>query len=164
MFVIYGWRNNISFNLGMAEKRKCGACSESGDWVLFKISDYFTLFFIPIFPIYKEYEMVCPFCQNKINIERRDVKSYKSLVRINSKYAKKRISITERDILINKINKEISQRNDEIRAKIVQESSKWQSKVQNKTDEELLDIIDTELEYNPAFIEAARSELNKRRA
>ena len=108
--------------------------------------------------------MVCPFCQNKINIERRDVKSYKSLVRIHSKYAKKRISITERDILINKINKEISQRNDEIRAKIVQESSKWQSKVQNKTDEELLDIIDTELEYNPAFIEAARSELNKRRA
>ena len=59
MFVIWGSRKTVK--QFAASKESCDVCkSELVCYV--KVTTWFTLFFIPIFPVYIKYVRVCPVC------------------------------------------------------------------------------------------------------
>lgn len=54
-------------------------CNRCGRMEIFEIMQewvWFTLFFIPIFPIYKNYYLVCPHCQGIAEIKKKEVNAY----------------------------------------------------------------------------------------
>jgi hypothetical protein len=50
MFFIFGWNHQEIKQLGPVEQHNCKNCTNVEYWRLDKVSRYFTLFFIPIFP------------------------------------------------------------------------------------------------------------------
>jgi predicted RNA-binding Zn-ribbon protein involved in translation (DUF1610 family) len=63
VFIIFGWRN-ISKKLGDAEVYRCNHCNNIQMFEVWKVTSWFTLFFIPTIPYRAEYFFLCPICHN----------------------------------------------------------------------------------------------------
>ena len=62
MIIIFGTKNKIK-NLGMVGSYECSRCHNISDLQFMSSQQWFTLFWIPIFPISKKQEfMQCPIC------------------------------------------------------------------------------------------------------
>ena len=62
MFILFGWGFTTTKNFGR-RNNVCPVCS-NGCTDFAKITTWFTLFFIPIFPIGFKYVEICPNCGN----------------------------------------------------------------------------------------------------
>lgn len=97
MFILFGWGHTKNENFGKVLPRKCGNCKNEEYWSLFKISRWFTLFFIPVFPYQTKRFTICPVCQCGTEVNDNQFESYKTIAGINAAYQNQTISQEERD-------------------------------------------------------------------
>lgn len=163
MFVIFGWNHQKITNYGAVEQHKCQNCHNTEFWQLDKISKYFTIFFIPIFPHDNDYWFHCPTCNHGVELEKSEFENYKSIAEINSAFLEEMITEEERVKELELIYKTIDKINSEKRETNINESKEWVDLVRTKSNDELYSITNEKRrEYNPAFIIAAEMEIEKR--
>jgi hypothetical protein len=164
MFFIFGWNHQESTSYGPVEQHQCENCHNTEYWHLDKISKYFTLFFIPIIPYDSDNWFHCPICKYGIKLDNDEFQNYKSIAEINSAFLEKKITEEDRIKQLDEIHSIIDKKNEDKKAKILEESKNWVKLASEKTDEELLNITSEKRnEYNPAFIIAAELEIEKRK-
>ncbi len=110
MFVIYGLNKEDINYYGGVEVNYCNNCKENSEWELNKISHYFTLFFIHLFPHSNYYWLHCPICKVGLKLYKKDAKDYVEISKIKLQYLKKEISCNQYEIEINKIQNIISEK------------------------------------------------------
>jgi len=68
MILIFGTKRKFK-NLGTLENCHCSRCNNTSDWNFMEYRDWFTLFWIPVFPISgrKEY-LECPICHQAYEV------------------------------------------------------------------------------------------------
>ena len=68
MILIFGTKRKFK-NLGALENCHCSRCNNTSDWNFMEYRDWFTLFWIPVFPISgrKEY-LECPICHQAYEV------------------------------------------------------------------------------------------------
>lgn len=163
MFFIFGWNHSKVKNLGPVEQHNCTHCNNVEYWQLDKISRFFTLFFIPIFPHDTDYWYHCPICNFGTKLTSLEVDNYKIIAKINADFLNKIISETERIAQLNKAYEAIEidkKRKDD---ENLIDSTKWESIVSEMSTLELKQILEQKRgEYNPAFLIAADNEIQKR--
>lgn len=165
MIFIFGWNHTKVNDYGPVQEETCKNCHNTEAWHLKKISKYFTLFFIPVFPHDSENFYHCPICNHGLSLSREDFLSYKDIAETNMACLEKKITEEERLSKINEIYKIKQERDKNEHAQNVENSSKWAEMVADKSIEELEQILNKQQgEYNPAFIVAAQTELEKRKA
>ena len=62
MFIIWGNRSFKKIIGGTGQLYRCGNCNNVNQYPIIKITKWFTLFFIPIFPYSTQYFIMCPIC------------------------------------------------------------------------------------------------------
>ncbi|OJI07306.1 hypothetical protein BK005_01925 [bacterium CG10_37_50] len=67
--IIFGWGHQKINNVGPTFKQQCSHCNNSEYWLLNKISTWFTLFFIPVFPYENKHFLSCPICQYGVELK-----------------------------------------------------------------------------------------------
>ena len=64
MFVIFGIGHEKSQHIHDNKTTHCFRCKNSGYWIKSKNTLWFSLFFIPVFPVRTSYSYNCPICNN----------------------------------------------------------------------------------------------------
>jgi len=73
MFILFGWgHHKINQHGELRLLSKCFRCNNEVRRILLVDKEYFTLFFIPIFPYSTNYFLVCPICGDAENLSRQD--------------------------------------------------------------------------------------------
>lgn len=69
MLVIWGfrWLKRVVDQVG---PYNCDRCQYFGMWTAIRMSRFFTLFFIPVIPIRREYSLICPVCSRQAVIDK----------------------------------------------------------------------------------------------
>lgn len=67
--VIFGWGHQSLWSVGYVFKQTCGNCHNDGLWTLLRRTTWFTLFFIPVIPYKTEWWILCPTCQQGIELD-----------------------------------------------------------------------------------------------
>jgi hypothetical protein len=164
MFIIFGWNHTKINEYGPVQEEKCQNCNNTEAWHLKKISKYFTLFFIPVFPHDSENFYHCPICNHGRSLSREDFMSYKEIADTNMACLEKKITEEERISKLDEIHQAKKERDRNENNQNIENSSKWTSIVAEKSIEELQNILDKKQEeYDAAFIIAAKLELGKRK-
>ncbi|MBA2610333.1 MAG: zinc-ribbon domain-containing protein [Bacteroidetes bacterium] len=165
MFFIFGWNHTKITEYGAVQEEKCQNCHNTDIWQLKKISRYFTLFFIPVFPHDSENLYHCPICNYGLKLEHEEFEDYKAIAEVNTNCLDKKITEEERSNRLDEIHRKMQQRNESRNSKNRQDSKKWETLAAEKSDAELQTILAQKSEqYNPAFIIAAKTELDKRKS
>lgn len=60
--ILFGWKDVVTDNYVITDKRLCRHCNNVTEWQIAKITTWFDLFFVPVFPIQKQYLLACPIC------------------------------------------------------------------------------------------------------
>ncbi|MEE3487413.1 MAG: zinc-ribbon domain-containing protein [Bulleidia sp.] len=61
MFLLFGISPKTTV-IGETKPYTCGRCRYEGPWKILKIQNWFSLFFIPLFPVSTRYIEQCPRC------------------------------------------------------------------------------------------------------
>ena len=163
MLFIFGWNHTKVTEYGPVQQEKCPNCRNKDVWQLKKISRYFTLFFIPVFPHDSENFYHCPVCNQGYSLEGEDFENYKTIAEVNTACLEKRISEEERLKNLADIHKRMEARNETLKNEA--ETKKWSAAASETTSEELELISDKKSgDYDPDFVSAAREELKRRKA
>lgn len=64
MFFIFGFGHQKRKGYGTTGQINCPNCNNKVAWKLEKVSHWFTLFFLPVFPYKTNYVAYCPICHN----------------------------------------------------------------------------------------------------
>lgn len=74
MFVVYGTHHFKRIKGHSKNSIQCNHCGKVGQWQYIHVWTWFTLFFIPLFPVFRQKMFVCPGCEwgVKINRQNRD--------------------------------------------------------------------------------------------
>jgi len=61
--IIWGfrWMKRV---LGQLGPYTCQRCHNAGMWQVIRMTRFFTLFFIPVFPVRRDYSLLCPICSH----------------------------------------------------------------------------------------------------
>ncbi len=72
--IIYGTRTFKIKKGHTRGKNHCSHCQNDSEWQLCHLWTWFTLFFIPIFPLYRKKVLICPVCEYgiKVNSKNKD--------------------------------------------------------------------------------------------
>jgi len=81
---VWGHRKVKSF--GPTFKHHCNHCDNDIFLELYKISTWFTLFFIPIFPYETYYHLICPICKYSFELDKAKFKELKPLAELNMSF------------------------------------------------------------------------------
>ena len=163
MFFIFGWNHPNVTEYGPVQQEKCGNCHNTDLWQLKKISKYFTLFFIPIFPHDSVNLYHCPICNYGLTLEGEDFEDYKAIANVNTACLEKRISEEERLNSLEDIHKRMQQRQEN--SKSEEANNKWTDSASKITNEELEAILASKPgDYDPGYINAAQAEVKRRKA
>lgn len=73
MFIIWGFRD-IQKELGQVGYYHCNRCNNDGYWRLMKVTNWFTLFFIPVIPYRTKYYVYCPVCHDTSQVPKEEAK------------------------------------------------------------------------------------------
>lgn len=104
MIIIFGTKN-ISKNYGVVEKIECPHCHNTEFWHYIKSRSWFTLFWIPIFPISgAKHFIICPICERILYVEAQNRENYKKLAELNSDYMNGKVTDEEYENLMKEIN------------------------------------------------------------
>jgi hypothetical protein len=71
MFIIWGTRTFQKI-MGNTVMYTCGHCGNSNHFQIIRAGDWFTLFFIPIFPFYYRYLILCPICGDGSKVKKNE--------------------------------------------------------------------------------------------
>jgi len=163
MFFIFGWNRPSITDYGPVKQELCRNCRNTEMWHLRKVSRYFTLFFIPIFPHDSEILYLCPICNHGIQLSHGDFESYKEIAEVNKASVENQITEEERTQRLDQISADVKKRQEEQHLKDLENSKKWNALVAGKSTEELQLITGRKQdEYDPAVVIAAKSELDRR--
>ena len=103
MIIIFGTKN-ITKNYGVTNKIECPHCHNTEFWHYLKTGLWFTLFWIPIFPLgSSKHFLVCPICNVNIALNGSDREKYRKLAELNQKFTSGKISEEEYRELSNDI-------------------------------------------------------------
>jgi hypothetical protein len=100
MFFIFGWGRQLRKNFGAVLSLKCSHCNNESFWNLFRVSTWFTLFFIPVIPYSIEKYLLCPVCQYGIELDNDKFKKFKEIADINKDLASGLISQAEHNVKV----------------------------------------------------------------
>jgi hypothetical protein len=163
MFFIYGWNHQVTKHLGSVEQHQCNNCHNTEVWQLNKISRYFTLFFIPIFPHNTDYWYHCPICNFGVKLDFLGKARILPIAKINSDFLNNLISEEERIQKLNEYYENLRIETEKKDQENLLESVKWEKLASEKSTSELQTILNEKRgEYNQAFIIAAEKEISKR--
>ncbi len=74
--IIYGTRG---FKKIIGSTMKAYSCDRCGNTMAFEVVRewiWFTLFFIPLIPLYRKYYLVCPHCRGMVQIKKKELDAY----------------------------------------------------------------------------------------
>ncbi len=71
MFIIWGSRQTRKV-FGSYEQARCGRCNNVVSWQLIKVTNWFTIFFIPIIPYSSRYFEQCPICSGAVSLTKEE--------------------------------------------------------------------------------------------
>ena len=157
MFIIFGWNHRTTHGHGAVCNKTCSHCNNEVDWQLIQIKNWFTLFFIPIFPSDNEYFLTCPICSHGKQVFKEKIIELKKVIELNTAFNEGKI--TEENW-----QKSVDQLEQTSESKILEEDvSKFKDVMSNKSTGELKKIITFDRDdYQPAAFRAAEEELKKR--
>ena len=72
MFIIWGFGHRTVKKYGQAAAAICGRCNNNVNRELVKITNWFTLFFIPIIPYKTRYYLSCPICGEAMELSKEE--------------------------------------------------------------------------------------------
>lgn len=160
--IIVGYKT-IPDLLGAVDAYECPQCINHVNWQLLIIEKYFSLFYLPVFPMGKAYSLICENCHYKESLNKTDFGYYKARYEIDLALTNNEITHDEGESKLVEINKIIEQRKAMKRAEAKEGSKEWIGLASKKTNEELLTICFHErYKYNPSFIIAVETEIEKR--
>lgn len=81
--IIFGWGHQTIKNIGPTVKNLCSHCNNEEYWILTRFMNWFTLFFVPVFPYSIKFFLSCPICQYGLNLEGGQVSTLKPLAEAN---------------------------------------------------------------------------------
>ena len=70
--IIWGWGKQTRKKIGKFAFRSCTYCNTDSVWMLCVVRTWFTLFFIPVIPYAKSYQISCPNCKSYLAISKED--------------------------------------------------------------------------------------------
>lgn len=73
MFIIFGTRRKVKKSHGRTIYH-CNHCNNNAYWDIVEVVEWFTLFFIPIFPVQRDYYLMCPICSHGAKISSQEYK------------------------------------------------------------------------------------------
>ena len=95
MIVLFGFDHQKVVHEGPLDKIRCGRCSNEDYWLLDKISLWFTLFFIPVFPYRSIYLKYCPICSEQQSLSKEEFEYLKPIANLNRAVVEGRLSEEE---------------------------------------------------------------------
>ncbi|GKU25035.1 zinc ribbon domain-containing protein [Clostridium folliculivorans] len=75
--IIWGWGKVTRKFIGGVFERTCNYCNQTNVWRLCIATTWFTLFFIPIIPYKKKYQIACPSCGSYVELTREQFEKLK---------------------------------------------------------------------------------------
>ncbi len=81
--VIFGWGRQTIRQIGVLFKQLCNHCHNEEYWILTKITTWFTLFFIPVFPYSVKYFLSCPVCKYGLTLDQKEIELFKPIAETN---------------------------------------------------------------------------------
>ncbi len=106
--IIFGWGHTMDKIFGpVIFDGYCPHCHNHSVWYLRRISVWFTLFFIPIFPYKYDRIVCCSICGYYRDVKADDFDKLKPLAKLNDKLARKTISDHEYNMEISRINEDL---------------------------------------------------------
>mgnify|MGYP001026063162 CR=1 FL=1 len=85
--IIWGWGKQTRKKIGNFAHRACSYCNTASIWQLCLVRTWFTLFFIPIIPYAKSYQISCPNCKSYIAISKEDFMKLKEEIQSGKREA-----------------------------------------------------------------------------
>lgn len=76
--IIWGWGKQTRKVIGNVFLKNCSHCNTEQMWQLCLIRTWFTLFFIPVIPYAKSYQIACPSCRSYIAITKEAFEDFMS--------------------------------------------------------------------------------------
>ncbi|MBN1594667.1 zinc-ribbon domain-containing protein [candidate division FCPU426 bacterium] len=92
MFFIFGWGNREQEDVGPTFRIKCPNCDKTEFWHLIQVKNYFTLFFIPVFPYETKNLIMCPVCTNAIEVHEPLTQKIQAVADIHRQFAGEKIT------------------------------------------------------------------------
>jgi len=93
--ILFGWGHQMRKDFGPVFQNHCAHCNNDEYWTLHRISVWFTLFFIPVFPYEWKYVLLCPICTYGIELDSNQINQLKPIAANNSALIKGKISEKE---------------------------------------------------------------------
>lgn len=82
MIFIFGY-DTVRKNIGPLEEKQCPNCSNHRHWMLNKITNVISLFFIPLIPVKTRYLETCPVCQYSQELSKEEYQQARSVAELN---------------------------------------------------------------------------------
>lgn len=73
MFFIFGFGRQTFKHYGKTEERICGHCHKKAPRILVRITNWFSIFFIPLIPYGAKYVLLCPLCRDAQEVSGEDL-------------------------------------------------------------------------------------------
>ena len=93
--IIFGWGNTKTKDYGETYPLKCSRCNNSTYWRLVRITQWFDLFFIPIFAYETKHWILCPVCNVGFELDDDKLEHARELNEITLSYLDKKITDKE---------------------------------------------------------------------
>ncbi len=103
--IIFGWGHTKEKDYGETYPLKCSRCNNATYWRLFKVSEWFELFFIPVFPYKSNHYLLCPVCNDGLKLDDDKLEQAKELNAITLSYLNKKITDKEYNKKLDGYNK-----------------------------------------------------------
>lgn len=94
-FIIFGWGHTKTKDYGATLPQTCTNCNNKIYSHLVKISKWFDLFFIPIFPYDTSYYLLCPICNNGYELTKQGMEIAEELQKVTGRFLNKDINEKE---------------------------------------------------------------------
>lgn len=95
MFLIFGWGKQTVKNHGPVSIYHCNHCNNDKTWTLYSRKTWFTLFFIPVIPYKTEHLMLCPICNQGVELDNEKFNKLKAIAECNMDLINKKITQEE---------------------------------------------------------------------
>jgi len=95
MFFLFGWGHQIKRDFGPVLMNKCSHCNNEGYMRLKRISEWFTLFFVPIIPYKIQSYLICPICEYGFQLDGEKYKKFRQIAEINQQFISGKVSENE---------------------------------------------------------------------
>lgn len=113
MFFVFGWGRQTRKNFGIVSKLKCDHCGNDDYWKLLRLTEWFTLFFIPVIPYSSEKYLLCPICEYGIKLDDAKFNELRPIAEANQLLIKGEITETDHAKILGGISSEEVEANKE---------------------------------------------------